>query len=66
MRIETDGVRVRIRNVEEKPVYVAELEELLRGFLEQVERLVGLECDLRYVAAACEVRDIRERTSCVL
>ncbi len=66
MRIETDGVWVRIRTVEEEPVYVVELEDLLRGSLEQVERLVGSDCDLRYLVAACEVYGIRERTSCVL
>ncbi|HEV8044371.1 MAG TPA: hypothetical protein VGP38_04265, partial [Rubrobacter sp.] len=46
-RIETDGVRVRIRTAEKEPIHVEELEDLLRGFLERVEKLVGSDCDLR-------------------
>lgn len=58
--IETDDVRVRIHTVEEEPVHVEELEDLLGGFLEQVERAVGSDCDLSCLVAACERYTVRE------
>jgi hypothetical protein len=62
-RIETDGVRVRIRTAEKEPIHVEELEDLLRGFLERVEKLVGSDCDLRCPVAACAVYTMREPES---
>lgn len=63
MRIETDGVRVRIRIAEEEPIYLGELEDLMRGFLEQVEKPIGADCDLRCPVAACAVYTMREPES---
>ena len=60
MRMETEDTWVGIGVAEDEPVNSGEVEDLLRGLLERVDKPVDSDCGLPCLVVTCKVHILRE------